>query len=212
MQAGITKAATDMRGAPCDAQDGESVPAENEAVTLVARSVNSGFCTPCESAVAITGWATLLMNLVNVVVTIVACCRLNAYLNAPHPGDDSYNLAGLAYLFLLPSLIDSVLMLLFAAYILYGEYCRVTSRADDRESVVSSAKCLLHVIVCAILFIISCWPAGGALYVLYQEVSDTDIFSQSLSNCLVTVCILVSVSFAMFAIVLCMRTGRGHCS
>ena len=30
MQAGITKAATDMRGAPCDAQDSESVPADNE--------------------------------------------------------------------------------------------------------------------------------------------------------------------------------------
>jgi uncharacterized membrane protein len=135
----------------------------------------------------------------------VAYYRLNAYLNAPHPHDDAYYLAGLAYLICIPSVLDSLFMVLFVAYISRGEH----APENDAEAAEGSSKQLSFIVgVGVALSLLSCAFAASLVYtVLYYDVSLRAVIAAlGWVHLVLTVWAAVSVSCLVFSVFLMVRT------
>ncbi|KPA83806.1 hypothetical protein ABB37_02021 [Leptomonas pyrrhocoris] len=162
----------------------------------------------CGRALGICGWISIFANAINVVLMVVACYELHAYLIAHHPDDDAYALAGVAYLIDVPSLLVSGLMVLFVGYVLYHEYYAASASFDQVERAIvrlNRPRYACYAAICAVLFLISCWPSGFGLVVFMSQPRATSEFTLSEVNFEAAVWVAVSLTFAVFAAILCVQ-------
>lgn len=187
-------------------------PASEEVEIVMTRSVrypsHRCFCVRYRSVLGVAGWVTVMINLANMVTMLYACYQLNAYLNAPHPGDDAYYLAGVAYLVLLPSLADSILICIFTLYVLFEEYSAHRAKGDGAlggptNHCTSRPRWICYVVICLFLFAISCWPAGVAIFLLPAQLIAVPGSAASIAALDCSLWLAVCATFAYFGVLLC---------
>lgn len=185
-----------------------AVPTDDGSVVFAAEAEPHLFVNGAAPAVA--GWATLMLNAANLMSMLIACYELHKYLNEPHPDNDSYYLAALAYFIFVPSLLASFLILAFVGVLLWKEYhtARV-ARCQELPVVTLSRKrwyCLLF--DCLVLFLLSCWPAGCGIVFLDVPHWGSAHFRIRANFVMYSLWVAGCLSFAVFAALLLSRSWR----
>ncbi|KPI87134.1 hypothetical protein ABL78_3787 [Leptomonas seymouri] len=223
MQTKNIEDARSVMSAPHDVQEGRMVAGAVEAIMIAvpADDRHDAVAASMEStsqargcALEICGWVSMIVNAANVVVMIIGCCQLNAYLNAPHPDDDAYSIAGVLYLILIPSLLDSALMVLFIVHILFLKHCCTPASADHVEGGGEHVCCSQYVyfiVVSVVLFLISCWPTGVGLALLLPQLWTPSKFELSDVCFIASLWTAVTLLFAVFAVQLCIQRRPRRC-
>lgn len=137
-------------------------------------------------------WLTLALSAALAVLMLVLCYHVYVFLHEPHPDDDGYYLAALAYLILVPALVAYVLKVALIVAFVWGPL---------------SGPRWWQLLLCVVAFLISCWPCACAASGIVNYVRHP------YGGCarMVALCAMVActVCFGVFIFLWCTRGARG---
>lgn len=170
-------------------------------------------CATCATAFGVIAWIVVFVNCIQVIAFCVAAYQQWIERSGPHP-DDNGGLAALAFYLSILLALNSVGIILLAIWALHREYS-MTARFSSTSGNVSwcwrgccRACC---VITCVLLFLITCLPTSVLIGMFLSALSDTHQGSwrtPEWRDLLIYNCLVVTIAFAVFAIMLCTRVLR----
>lgn len=177
----------------------------------VTPSAPSECCASCGKALGITGWFVVVVNCLNILHTGYLAYELYLYVLEPPKKDENAALALVAFLFFIPSILDSIAMVALAAWALHREYRTLPWYAHDREGDGQRVSCGCYaccIVACVCMFLISCGPTAITIP-FYRSVRIDHMRTPTAADLSGWLFLLmwptVTLSFAVFAVVLCIR-------